>query len=266
MRKIKVNGIIFLISLISCLFLGGNTALAKENPNTIEFLSYDEEILILRSNGETVLISEGDNVEGIIEGINKENLKEIDLFVLRSMEEETDELIKTLINKSSVNKILLPTLNGVSEEVSNLTKEKNIEIASMEDGFNYNKESISLNAKKVENSKEGMIFATVDNIKLAVLSEEAYNSAINLSNIEDCRVEILNLIDSEKENKKEVKKLVKRLKPLVIIDDLDNGKSIEKLGVKHYNLNEEKGLKIMRVLGETKEFKVFSKKEGYTSK
>ncbi len=76
----------------------------------------------------------------------------------------------------------------------------------MEEGFNYNKESISLNAKKVENSKEGMIFATVDNIKLAVLSEEAYNSAINLSNIEDCRVEILNLIDSEKENKKEVKK------------------------------------------------------------
>ncbi len=59
-----------------------------------------------------------------------------------------------------------------------------------------------LNAKKVENSKEGMIFATVDNIKLAVLSEEAYDSAINLSNIEDCRVEILNLIDSEKENKK----------------------------------------------------------------
>ena len=136
----------------------------------------------------------------------------------------------------------------------------------MEEGFNYNKESISLNAKKVENSKEGMIFATVDNIKLAVLSEEAYNSAINLSNIEDCRVEILNLIDSEKENKKEVKKLVKRLKPLVIIDDLDNGKSIEKLGVKHYNLNEEKGLKIMRVLGETKEFKIFSKKEGYTPK
>ncbi len=84
----------------------------------------------------------------------------------------------------------------------------------MEEGFNYNKESISLNAKKVENSKEGMIFATVDNIKLAVLSEEAYDSAINLSNIEDCRVEILNLIDSEKENKKEVKKLVKRLKPL----------------------------------------------------
>ena len=266
MRKIKVNGIIFLISLISCLFLRGNTALAKENPNTIEFLSYDEEILILRSNDETVLISEGDNVEGIIEGINKENLKEIDLFVLRSMEEETDELIKTLINKSSVKKILLPTLNGISEEVSNLTKEKNIEIASMEEGFNYNKESISLNAKKVENSKEGMIFATVDNIKLAVLSEEAYDSAINLSNIEDCRVEILNLIDSEKENKKEVKKLVKRLKPLVIIEDLDNGKSIEKLGVKHYNLNEEKGLKIMRVLGETKEFKVFSKKEGYTSK
>jgi len=72
----------------------------------------------------------------------------------------------------------------------------------MEEGFNYNKESISLNAKKVENSKEGMIFATVDNIKLAVLSEEAYDSAINLSNIEDCRVEILNLIDSEKENKK----------------------------------------------------------------
>ena len=232
MRKIKVNGIIFLISLISCLFLGGNTALAKENPNTIEFLSYDEEILILRSNGETVLISEGDNVEGIIEGINKENLKEIDLLVLRSMEEETDELIKTFINKSSVKKILLPTLNGVSEEVSNLTKEKNIEIASMEEGFNYNRESISLNAKKVENSKEGMIFATVDNIKLAVL----------------------------------VKKLVKRLKPLVIIDDLDNGKSIEKLGVKHYNLNEEKGLKIMRVLGESKEFKVLSKKEDYTSK
>ncbi|GAA0087404.1 hypothetical protein UT300008_01990 [Clostridium perfringens] len=240
--------------------------MAKENPNTIEFLSYDEEILILRSNGETVLISEGYNVEGIIEGINKENLKEIDLFVLRSMEEETDELIKTLINKSSVKKILLPTLNGVSEEVSNLTKGKNIEIASMEEGFNYNKESISLNAKKVENSKEGMIFATVDNIKLAVLSEEAYDSAINLSNIEDCRVEILNLIDSEKENKKEVKKLVKRLKPLVIIDDLDNGKSIEKLGVKHYNLNEEKGLKIMRVLGESKEFKVLSKKEGYISK
>lgn len=266
MKKIKVNGIIFLISLISCLFLGGNTALAKENPNTIEFLSYDEEILILRSNGETVLISEGDNVERIIEGINKENLKEIDLLVLRSMEEETDELIKTFINKSSVKKILLPTLNGVSEEVSNLTKEKNIEIASMEEGFNYNKESISLNAKKVENSKEGMIFATVDNIKLAVLSEEAYDSAINLSNIEDCRVEILNLIDSEKENKKEVKKLVKRLKPLVIIDDLDNGKSIEKLGVKDYNLNEEKGLKIMRVLGENKEFKVLSKKEGYTSK
>ena len=155
---------------------------------------------------------------------------------------------------------------GVSEEVSNLTKEKNIEIASMEEGFNYNKESISLNAKKVENSKEGMIFATVDNIKLAVLSEEAYDSAINLSNIEDCRVEILNLIDSEKENKKEVKKLVKRLKPLVIIDDLDNGKSIEKLGVKDYKLNEEKGLKIMRVLGENKEFKVLSKKEGYTSK
>lgn len=75
----------------------------------------------------------------------------------------------------------------------------------MEEGFNYNKESISLNAKKVENSKEGMIFATVDNIKLAVLSEEAYNSAINLSNIEDCRVEILNLIDSEKENKKKWK-------------------------------------------------------------
>jgi len=124
MRKIKVNGIIFLISLISCLFLGGNTALAKENPNTIEFLSYDEEILILRSNDETVLISEGDNVEGIIEGINKENLKEIDLFVLRSMEEETDELIKTFINKSRVKKILLPTLKGVSEEVSNLTKEK----------------------------------------------------------------------------------------------------------------------------------------------
>lgn len=266
MRKIKVKGIIFLISLISCLFLGGNTALAKENPNTIEFLSYDEEILILRSNGETVLISEGYNVEGIIEGINKENLKEIDLFVLRSMEEETDELIKTLINKSSVKKILLPTLNGVSEEVSNLTKGKNIEIASMEEGFNYNKESISLNAKKVENSKEGMIFATVDNIKLAVLSEEAYDSAINLSNIEDCRVEILNLIDSEKENKKELKKLVKRLKPLVIIDDLDNGKYIEKLGVKHYNLNEEKGLKIMRVLGESKEFKVLSKKEGYISK
>lgn len=260
MRKIKVNGIIFLISLISCLFIGGNTALAKENPNTIEFLSYDEEIIILRSPSETILISEGDNVEGI----NKENLKEIDLFVLRSMEEETDEFMKTLINKSSVNKILMPTLNGVSEEVSNLIKEKNIEIASMEEGFNYNKENISLNAKKVDNSKEGMIFATVDNIKLAVLSEEAYDSAINLSNIEDCRVEILNLIDSEKENKKEVKKLIRRLKPLVIIDDLDNGKSIEELGVKHYNLNEEKGLKIMRVLGETKEFKVFSKKEGYT--
>ena len=129
MRKIKVNGIIFLISLISCLFLGGNTALAKENPNTIEFLSYDEEILILRSNGETVLISEGDNVEGIIEGINKENLKEIDLFVLRSMEEETDELIKTFINKSSVKKILLPTLNGVSEEVREEFKE---EIAKLE--------------------------------------------------------------------------------------------------------------------------------------
>ena len=186
------------------------------------------------------------------------------MFVLRSMEEETDELIKTFINKSSVKKILLPTLNGVSEEVSNLTKEKNIEIASMEEGFNYNKESISLNAKKLKGSKEGMIFATVDNIKLAVLSEEAYDSAINLSNIEDCRVEILNLIDSEKESKKEVKKLVKRLKPLVIIEDLENGESIEKLGVKHYNLNEEKGLKIMRVLGETKEFKVFSKKEGYT--
>lgn len=58
---------------------------------------------------------------------------------------------------------------------------------------------------------------------------------------------------------KRSEKLVKRLKPLVIIDDLDNGKSIEKLGVKHYNLNEEKGLKIMRVLGETKEFKVFQK-------
>ena len=264
MRKIKVNGIIFLISLISCLFIGGNTAFAKENPNTIEVLSYDEEILILRSTGETVLISEGDNVEGILEGINKENLKEIDLFVLRSMEEETDELLKKFINKSSVKKILLPTLKGVSEEVINILKEKNIEIASMEEGFNYNKESISLNAKKLEGSKEGMIFATVDNIKLAVLSEEAYDSAINLSNIEDCRVEILNLIDSEKESKKEVKKLVKRLKPLVIIEDLENGESIEKLRVKHYNLNEEKGLKIMRVLGETKEFKALSKKEGYT--
>ncbi|MBI5996978.1 hypothetical protein [Clostridium perfringens] len=264
MRKIKVNGIIFLISLISYLFIGGNTAFAKENPNTIEFLSYDEEILILRSTGETVLISEGDNVEGILEGINKENLKEIDLLVLRSMEEETDELLKKFINKSSVKKILLPTLKGVSEDVINILKGKNIEIASMEEGFNYNKESISLNAKKLEGAKEGMIFATVDNIKLAVLSEEAYDSAINLSNIEDCRVEILNLIDSEKESKKEVKKLVKRLKPLVIIEDLDNGESIEKLGVKHYNLNEEKGLKIMRVLGETKEFKVLSKKEGYT--
>ncbi len=57
-----------------------------------------------------------------------------------------------------------------------------------------------------------------------------------------------------------MKKLVKKLKPLVIIEDLENGESIEKLGVKHYNLNEEKGLKIMRVLGETKEFKVLSKK------
>lgn len=257
-----MNGVIFIISLISCLLLGGNTALAKENPNTIEFLSCDEEIIILRSLGETVFISEGDNVEGIIEGINQEKLNEIDLFVLRSIEEETDELIKNLINKSNIGKILLPTLNGVSEEVNNLIKEKNIEIASMEDGFNYNKESISLNAKKVDNSKEGMIFATVDNIKLAILSEEAYDSAINLSKIEDCRVEILNLIDSEKESRKEVKKLVKRLKPLVIIEDLDDGNSIEKLGIKHYNLNEEKGLKIMRVLGETKEFKVFSKKEG----
>ena len=69
-----------------------------------------------------------------------------------------------------------------------------------------------------------------------------------------------------KKIKKKWKKLVKRLKPLVIIDDLGNGKSIEKLGVKYYNLNEEKGLKIMRVLGETKEFKVLSKKEGYTPK
>ena len=131
MRKIKVNGIIFLISLISCLFLGGNTALAKENPNTIEFLSYDEEILILRSNRETVLISEGDNVEGIIEGINKENLKEIDLLVLRSMEEETDELIKTFINKSSVKKILLPTLNGVSEEEFLLKLEEKFQITKL---------------------------------------------------------------------------------------------------------------------------------------
>lgn len=266
MRKRKNNGIIFIISLISCLLLGCNIALAKENPNTIEFLSCDEEIIILRSLGETVLISEGDNAEGIIEGINQEKLNEVDLFVLRSIEEETNELIKNLINKSNIGKILIPTLNGVSEEVNNLIKEKNIEIVSMEDGFSYNKESISLNAKKVDDSKEGMIFVTVDNIKLAILSEEAYDSAINLSKIEDCRVEILNLIDSEKESRKEVEKLVKRLKPLVIIEDLDNGNSIEKLGIKHYNLNEENGLKIMRVLGETKEFEVFSKKEGYISK
>lgn len=259
-KKIKM---IFLMFLMILLFSSNTNVFAKENPNTIEFLGYEEEIIVLKSPCETVVISEGNNIESILEGVNKENLGEIDLLVLNSFKEESNEFIKEAINNSNIKKILIPTLGGLNEETKSLMKSKNIEVISMEEGFNYNKESISLNAKRVENSNEGMIFATVDNIKIAVLSKESYDKALELSKIEDCRVEILNLNDGE-EKKKEIKKLVKNLNPLVIIENSENNEFIKKMGVKHFNLNEEKGIKIMRVLGETKEFEILSRKEGYT--
>ncbi|MDZ5252574.1 hypothetical protein [Clostridium sp. LIBA-8841] len=259
-KKIKMILLMFLMIL---LFSSNTNVFAKENPNTIEFLGYEEEIIVLKSPCETVVISEGNNIESILEGVNKENLGEIDLLVLNSFKEESNEFIEEAINNSNIKKILIPTLGGLNEETKSLMKSKNIEITSMEEGFNYNKESISLNAKRVDNSNEGMIFATVDNIKIAVLSKESYDKALELSKIEDCRVEILNLNDGE-EKKKEIKKLVKNLNPLVIIENSENNEFIKKMGVKHFNLNEEKGIKIMRVLGETKEFEILSRKEGYT--
>ncbi|EGT3617427.1 hypothetical protein FHH43_14555 [Clostridium perfringens] len=261
MKKIRVKSLAFLMVLLASI---NTMVLAKENPNTIEFLSYEEEIIVLKSPGETVVISEGNNVESIVEGINKENLTEINLLILNSFKDESNKLIEAAINKSNIKKILVPTLGNLSEKTKSLVKNKGIEILSMEDGFNYNKESISLNAKRVDNSDEGMIFATVDNIKIAVLSKESYSRALKLSETTDCRVEILNLNNGEKDQKQEIKKLVKNLNPLVIIENSEGNEFIKKLGVKNYNLNEEKGIKIMRVLGETKEFEVLSRKEGYT--
>ncbi|ELC8441530.1 hypothetical protein QYB59_000530 [Clostridium perfringens] len=264
MRKRKKIRIISLIFLMILLFSSNTSVLAKENPNTIEFLSYEDEIIVLKSPCETVVISEGNDVKSVLKGINKENLGEIDLLVLNSFKEESNEFIAEVINDSNIKKILIPTLGGLNEETKSLMKSKNIEVLSMEEGFNYNKESISLNAKRVDNSNEGMIFATVDNIKIAVLSKESYDKALELSKIEDCRVEILNLNDGKEEKKKEIKKLIKTLNPLVIIENSEDNGFIKKMGVKHLNLNEEKGIKIIRVLGETKEFEILSRKEGYT--
>lgn len=263
MRKRKKIRIISLMFLMILLFSSNTSVLAKENPNTIEFLSYEEEIIVLKSPCETVVISEGNDVKSVLKGINKENLGKIDLFVLNSFKEESNEFIAEVINNSNIRKILIPTLGELNEETKSLMKSRGIEVLSMEEGFNYNKESISLNAKRVDNSNEGMIFATVDNIKIAVLSKESYDKALELSKIEDCRVGILNLNDGE-EKKKEIKKLVKNLKPLVIIENSEDNEFIKKMGVKHFNLNEEKGIKIIRVLGESKEFEILSRKEGYT--
>lgn len=261
MKKIKKHKIIFLFSLILFLSTSGITALGKENPNTIEFLTYNEGTVILKSLCETVVISEGNNLDEFLNGITEEKLSEINLLVFRSIQDGSNELIKKVILNSNVKKILLPTLEDINEEVKKVSNDRNVEIVSMDEGFNYNKESISLNAKRVEESKEGMIFANVDNIKVAILSEETYEKAIELSEIKDCRVEVLNINNIEENNSK---KIIKRLNPLVIIENSANNNSLKKLGVKCYNLNEEEGLKITRVLGETKEFQVLSKKEGYT--
>lgn len=261
MKKIKKHKIIFLFSLILCLTTSSITALGKENPNTIEFLTYNEGTVILKSSCETIVISEGNNSDEFLSGISKEKLSEINLLVLRSTKDGSNELIKEVILNSNVKKILLPTLEEISEEVKKILNDRNVEIVSMEEGFNYNKESISLNAKRVEESKEGMIFATVDNIKVAILSEESYEKTLELSETRDCRVEILNVNKIEGNDSK---KIIKRLNPLVIIENSANSNSPKKIGLEYYNLNEEEGLKITRVLGETKAFQVLSKKEGYT--
>ena len=250
--KIGLNKIlVFSLSIIFFMQLGGRNILAKDNLSYMEFFKYEEELILLKNNKERVLISSGENIEGFLEGVKRGGIEKIDLLVIKELRGNTLEFLGRALEKVKVKKVLLPFLR---EDILSFLKEYNIEVISMEEGFNHNKEKLILKAKTL-NGKGSFIVAKLDNIRVAFLEEEAFSYFINLSNIEDLRLDILMVNKLDKDNKF-LKDIIKRTKPEVIIGEFKEGGEIK--GIKCYNLRDRKRLRINRILGQSRAFQVIS--------
>lgn len=255
--------VILLLAMLGISFMSNNIVLSNNNPNSIKFLSDENEILVLNTVNEYVVICEGRNAlrNNTVEKIQGENIKELDLLVLRTADLESCDFLKRLSKAINVKKIVVPDMKVLSEATKDFLKRNNIKLASFKEGLNYNIGNVDIRGESVEGLKnEGIVFIKVDNIKVGLLSRGSLSKAQEQCESINCKVDVLNLRGNSDFEKEELKELVKKLSPIAIIGNQKNvayyDNEAKKRGVKYYSLRGYGTITLQRVMGETKEFEM----------
>lgn len=273
MKKIIIR-IMFFVALISVFCtIEGEVVNAKginkienfnnKNPNSIKFIEDKNGIVIIKTITENGVIVDGkdSNKIELVNRIKEENGMNIDILVIRNTDLETEFFIRRMINSMNIKKIVVPNINNLNKNLVEYLKFKKISIIDMKMGFNSNVGNVELRGKCISGSNnEGMIFCSVDNIKVGFISKEMLKEIKKEKFIFNNKVDVLNIRGSNDFTRSEFREIVKELRPIKIIGNNENEiyylKEAKKRGVKYYSLKNRGCLTIKRILGETKDFEI----------
>lgn len=235
----------------------------NKNPNSIKFLEDKNETIIIKTINESVVIVEGktSNKRELVNRIKEENGMSLDLLILRNTDLESENFIKRMINCFNIKKIVIPSINNISKNLTVELKRRNISLGDMRDGINYNVGNVDIKCKSIgKMNNEGIIFFSADNIKVGLISKDMYKEIKKQNFLIENNVDILNIRGNSDFSEDEFKGVVKELSPMKVIGLNQNQvyyeKESKKRGVRYYSLNGRGHITIKRILGEKNNFQI----------
>lgn len=235
----------------------------NKNPNSIKFLEDKNETIIIKTINESVVIVEGktSNKRELVNRIKEENGMSLDLLILRNTDLESENFIKRMINCFNIKKIVIPSINNISKNLTVELKRRNISLGDMRDGVNYNVGNVDIKCKSIgKMNNEGIIFFSADNIKVGLISKDMYKEIKKQNFLIENNVDILNIRGNSDFSEDEFKGVVKELSPMKVIGLNQNQvyyeKESKKRGVRYYSLNGRGHITIKRILGEKNNFQI----------
>lgn len=235
----------------------------NKNPNSIKFLEDKNETIIIKTINESVVIVDGkaSNKRKLVNRIKEENGMSLDLLILRNTDLESENFIKRMINCFNIKKIVIPSINNISKNLTVELKRRNISLGDMRDGINYNVGNVDIRCKSIgKMNNEGMIFFSADNIKVGLISKGMYKEIQKQNFLIENKVDILNIRGNSDFIEDEFKGVIKELSPMKVIGLNQNQvyyeKESKKRGVRYYSLNGKGSITIKRILGEKNNFEI----------
>lgn len=236
MKKFYFKLITFeiILILLTCININAEP-LNKNNPTYVNSLKLNEgQCILIKDHDNTVLIDLGgahdkDNIKSYLKD---KKIEKIDTLILTMYNENTFESIKSLLNYTKINEVLLPKYNEDvpgKENIMVLLQKNNIPCSLIDKGFSYNKgnifleSKISINASSDYSINQLLFFGTIDEIKYLFGNDSLFKDKKSIKKLGELRgIDVLTLYNSSNTYKIS-KSIINHIDPLIcLVNDGSN--------------------------------------------